>query len=149
MFIPATYKIAFSFRFVFVLYGLLAHAEVDTPLETPFGAVYTDEHLGVAGNQNFTKANSYFFDITKVSGRAIVQIDAVKRGDDSNGKIFTVTDGKFTQIGAWTKQKIPKSGLRFDASKYITKPGRYELRFVYATGAWALQISKVSIDTRK
>ena len=143
-------------RNLFVAPAILAtilslHAQADTTVssETPFGAVYTDEHPGSAGLPQYTHGNSYYFDITKASGRAIVLVEASRAGDDTKGDVLIFAGGKTILLGSWNKQKIPKEGLRFDASKHISKPGKYEIRFDWRGGAWGLETSKVTVDTRK
>ena len=117
--------------------------------ETPFGAVYTDEHAGTAGFPKFTHGNSYFFDVKKASGHAVVIIEATKPPKPSIGDVLLLTDGRSYLIGSWNQQKFPEHGFRFDVSKYVTKPGKYEIRFDYRNGPWGIDVNKVSIDTRK
>ena len=107
-----------------VSYPVLAETSVSDA--TPFGAVYTDEHPSLAALPENTRSNSYYFNITKTSGHPVVIAEARKEGDDSNGNVILLADGKSFVLGEWTKKNILKGELRFDASKYITKPGKYE-----------------------
>lgn len=134
--------------FILTALPMAGLAETGVSSETPFGAIYTDEHPGSAGH--WPKGNVYQFNITKVSGHAVVLIEATKPQKGSKGDVLLLTDGKgLVLIGSWDQQKFPEHGFRFDVSKYITKPGPYAVRFDYRSGEWHLAVSKVSIDTRK
>ena len=129
--------------------SLPIHAETTVESENFFGAVYTDEHPGAAGYPRNTHENTYYFNVTKASGKAVVLVKAKKPPRPSIGEVRLLTEGNSFLIGSWNQQKFPGDGLRFDVGKYVTKPGKYEVRFIYRGGPWGLEIEKVQIDTRR
>lgn len=108
--------------------------------------VIGDTHKGTIGAASKSYGATYHFEIPRIIGPPTVIVTADKPDQFCTGVVHLITDGKAKVLGTWDQTKWPDDGLRFDASKHITKPGKYQIEFARKSGKGELVVSAVKID---
>lgn len=112
------------------------------------GAVYADKHEGQVGMPQFVKDNVYSFEVSEVTSRATVMISEDPPKESSEGEFVLKVGDNSNVIGTWNQKSAASGHLQFNASKWITKPGKYSIEVKWKGGAHGLHITSITIDTR-
>ena len=123
-------------------------AQIATPQIGTKGSVYIDKHEGNAGLPEFQTNTTYQFDIAEITTRAIVTILAVPPKQSSNGTFILKNKKNTDVIGAWSQKSAESGRIEINASKWITKPGKYSIEVKWKGGEHGLRTTAISIDTR-
>ena len=123
---------------------------------------YVSNVRGFAGLAKYTHNNVYSFDIKEVGKSASITFWAFfDLKGESNGIVYLSDDkGREKQIYKWKSNdfKFQKNQYlsydqtkprTIDITKFVNKPGRYKIRFAYASGEVGLSILRVSIDIKE
>ena len=96
----------------------------------------------------FVKDNVYSFEVSEVTSRATVMISEDPPKESSEGEFVLKVGDNSNVIGTWNQKSAASGHLQFNASKWITKPGKYSIEVKWKGGAHGLHITSITIDTR-